>query len=155
MIHFTSGWGRITRWVAGAAFVTFPLISVCAAPALSQDNCGTLKAISDRLERSYGEVPQASGISSRGQMVALYASPEGSFTIVTITPRGHTCLLVVGEAWEAISERAKGVSSPRTPPWHPWGPADVSVGHLAGPALSHRERGITRPRHISTERDER
>ena len=63
----------------------------------------------------YGERRIGHGVSAGGQVVALYASARGSWTLVTIQaapgPDPRACPAAAGEGWERVApaDRKKGL----------------------------------------------
>ena len=82
-----------------------------AGPARAQAVCGARAEIADRLAGAFAEVPVARGLSADGRMVEVFASPEGSWTLVVTRPDGRACLAAAGEAWEAVAPEPAGRES--------------------------------------------
>lgn len=67
------------------------------------------------LEGKYQEAPIGRGITANGGILELYASEEGSFTVILRTPPGlnsgsHSCYMVGGHDWQVL----KGLIGPGT-----------------------------------------
>ena len=45
------------------------------------------------------------GLASNGSMIEIFASPNGSWTIVMTQPDGVTCLMAAGESWEDLPQK--------------------------------------------------
>lgn len=76
-----------------------------ASPAAAQQQrvCGERSDVLNQLSAQYAETPTAMGLSSTGGMVEVLASPTGSsWTIIMTLPNGMSCLMAVGEHWEAV-----------------------------------------------------
>lgn len=87
--------------MAGAAILA-------TQPALAQMVCGERDDIVKQLESKYGETRQSLGLQQGRGVVEIYASEEtGSWTILVTDPRGRSCLLAAGEAFESAGEIVK------------------------------------------------
>ena len=66
------------------------------------------------LATGFDEVRRGAGLTAapdgRAQMIEIFTSASGSWTIVVTKPDGQTCLVGSGQAWEDIAEErpAKG-----------------------------------------------
>ena len=92
---------KTTFALAAAAAVCVAGAPVTDALAQGQSVCGKRPDIITQLERKYGETRQSVGVQQNRGVVEVYASPEsGSWTIIITDPRGLTCLIAAGEAFE-------------------------------------------------------
>lgn len=55
--------------------------------------------------KKYSEQPSSIGIEENGGIVEVLSSPSGKFTIIVTQPDGMSCILTIGEDWEAIPHR--------------------------------------------------
>lgn len=62
--------------------------------------CGQHKVLVEALGLQYQERQRALGLSRSGALIEIYASEEGTWTILLITPDGAACILTDGEAWQ-------------------------------------------------------
>ncbi len=83
---------------------TVLMASVVATPAFAQMVCGNHEDIKKRLETGYQEVPTGMGLAGNGGVIELFTSEKGTFTIVLTRPNGMSCLMAVGENWEAVKD---------------------------------------------------
>ena len=85
---------------------TAPLAALIASLGLgtaanAQMVCGQRDNIIAQLEKKYGETRRSVGFQRGRGVVEVYASVEtGSWTILVTDPRGTTCLMAAGEAFE-------------------------------------------------------
>jgi hypothetical protein len=75
-----------------------PLIS----PASAQAPCGPREEIVKALGETFKEAPIGMGVTQPGQVLELFASPSGTWTMVVTTPNGTSCLIAAGENWDMI-----------------------------------------------------
>ena len=83
-----------------AAFLTTPAL----APAQRSTGppCGPRKHVVEFLDTRFGERLIARGLAESGQIVEIYASSKGTWTIIATAPSGVSCLIAGGEAWETL-----------------------------------------------------
>ncbi len=77
---------------------------VVATPSLAQTVCGKRADIVERLSTGYEEQQSSAGIAANGNLVEVFASKKGNWTIIFTKPGGVTCLMAVGENWQVIKE---------------------------------------------------
>jgi len=94
---------RSTLTAIGAAFA----MTVFATSSMAQTVCGKHADIVKRLSSGYEEQPSSAGIAANGNLVEVFASKKGNWTIIFTTPGGMTCLMAVGENWQVIKEPFK------------------------------------------------
>jgi len=71
-------------------------------PAYSQSVCGNRADILKAVRGTYGERPKHIALAADGQILEVLVSPTGSWSIILTNPKGKTCAMAVGEAWEDI-----------------------------------------------------
>lgn len=100
--------GRGSLILAGCCAGVLIPSAAAAAPS-----CGDIDEIERLLQGSYGEVPMSSGLQDDGALLRIFASPvNGSWTAVTVTPQGLSCLVATGQHWGPDAT----VTSPAGPP---------------------------------------
>ena len=70
--------------------------------ALAQPVCGQHNSVSDNLKKSYSEAPVSMGLTPDGGVLEVFASKEGSWSMVVTQPSGISCLIAVGQSWENL-----------------------------------------------------
>ena len=91
------------RRYSTATLTALILGSILIAPAaLAQPVCGNHNAVSDNLKNSYSETPVSMGVTTGGGIIEIFASDEGSWTMVITQPNGVSCLIAVGQDWEIL-----------------------------------------------------
>ena len=101
----------------GSLLVSLVGLLVFATSAAAQSGqtylCGerdqTLKAFADRFD----QIPIASGLAENGTVIEVLSDPNGgSWSIIMTMTNGFSCILAIGEHWEAIDPtKLKGVES--------------------------------------------
>lgn len=73
--------------------------------------CAARDQVIERLASAYGETRQSIGLGTNNQVVEVFASLEtGTWTITVTNPRGLTCLVASGRAFESLREAAAAPS---------------------------------------------
>jgi len=70
--------------------------------ALAQPVCGQHNSVSDNLKKSYSEAPVSMGLTPDGGVIEVFASKEGTWTMVVTQPSGMSCLIAIGQSWENL-----------------------------------------------------
>jgi len=95
-------WTRLTLCLA-----LLPL-PVQAESPIAEVICAPRAQMVARLNRLYGPQPAASGLRDTDTVMEVWASPRGDWTLVQSTANGQTCILAMGEAWEAAAPHLPG-----------------------------------------------
>jgi hypothetical protein len=111
---------RLVRWAAVslgvsmmalvyAVAVTFFLSRPVGAQGTHGMTCGRYDAIASRLLLEFGEVPLVRGLDWRGSLAEWWVNAEtGTWSLVTMTPDGYSCVPAHGEMHEAVAPVARG-----------------------------------------------
>ena len=78
---------------------------VAPAQAQGQMACGKRLDIVKMLSTKYNEMPRALGIAGQTNLLEVYTSKSGSWTLLLTQPRGATCIVGAGQSWEDIPEQ--------------------------------------------------
>lgn len=81
----------------GAVFVALPLHA--AAPK-SDMTCGSRHDLVADLDRDFDERLMFRGVTKLGNLVEVFTSDRGSWTILVDHPGGFSCVLSAGSSWE-------------------------------------------------------
>ena len=92
---------RYATVILSTLILTIGLV-LSAPAALAQPVCGSHQSISDSLKKSYTEAPVPMGLTASGGIIEVFASQEGTWTIVITQPNGTSCLIAVGLDWENL-----------------------------------------------------
>jgi len=94
----------LAAFLIGLSLVLTGLVLMTGgAEAQSAVLCGKRDAVVEALHRNHGEVAVSRGLTSRGTLIEVFASPKSdSFTIINSRPDGISCLVAAGEGWQAI-----------------------------------------------------
>ncbi|NBJ12037.1 hypothetical protein [Microvirga arsenatis] len=77
------------------------------APAEAQAACGPREQLVKLLSDQYKEDPVGIGLAQPGQVLEVFASSNGSWTMVMTMPDGKACMIAAGDNWEMVT-RVKG-----------------------------------------------
>jgi len=75
------------------------LLSVASATANAQVACNQRDKVVDTPHQGFHEVQVGAGLMPGGQLVEIFASPAGTWTILMSLPTGKSCLIAAGENW--------------------------------------------------------
>ena len=81
-------------------FLTLILAPCLALPAAAQSACGKRDDIVKIITNKYKEVPRALAIAGQSNLLEVYASEGGSWTILITQPQGAACIVAAGQSWE-------------------------------------------------------
>lgn len=77
--------------------------------AVQGRRCHAYAEVARQLSATYHETPVSLGIQSNGNLLLVFNSPtSGSWTIVSTTPTGLTCILAAGRHWETAAPALLG-----------------------------------------------
>lgn len=99
---------RLEKVVAAAVKLLFAIVLVMAwiDTAGAQIICGERQQIIADLKGKYDEQQVGVGIDRAGKMVEVWASHDGSYTILVTEPGQRTCLVSTGEGWQVQALKA-------------------------------------------------
>ena len=73
------------------------------APTNQRMPCHNATEIAKQLSSRYSEAPVAFGLQSNGNLLQVYSSEEkGTWTVVSTTPAGVSCIVAAGKRWESL-----------------------------------------------------
>ena len=65
--------------------------------------CGQYDDIASQLGQHFSEIPKAFGLQQNGHLIQVFVSEEtGTWTIVSTTPAGVSCIVAAGKSWETL-----------------------------------------------------
>lgn len=91
--------------------ILFPILAIvtplAVTPAAAQSQCGPRQEVVKSLGDRFRETPVGMGVTQPGQVLELFASKSGSWTMVITNAEGRSCLIAAGENWDMI-QAARG-----------------------------------------------
>jgi hypothetical protein len=91
----------MTKFNIVFVYISF-LALAFSIPAQAVGLCGSradfIKALSDK----YQETGKALGIAGQVNLVEIFASKAGTWTILVTTPEGKSCIIAAGSSWEDL-----------------------------------------------------
>lgn len=93
----------MTRFVFSSA-LGFGILCLCATHAFAQSprNCGPRDKVVGMLSSKYKETRRSIGLGAGNRVMEVYASEEGSWTVVVTMTNGLTCLIASGQSFESV-----------------------------------------------------
>ena len=86
--------------------------SAPSAPSTSSLNlCGLREQMVQDLNREFREQPLASGLVDQNAVMEIFVSPGGTWTILATGTDGLSCVMAVGEGFDAATPRIVGVGA--------------------------------------------
>jgi hypothetical protein len=78
-----------------------------ATPSVAQTACGDRAKFIETLSRKFDEMPSAFGIAGQKNLIELFVSKSGSWTMLMTRPSGMACIIATGQSWEQFPATAK------------------------------------------------
>ena len=99
----------IPKAYRAASLAAVMMFATAGTPALAQPQlpCAKAAEVRSSLADRYAEVPVAAGVGDSGVLVEVFASTEGSFSVVVTHPTGISCLLASGRDFMTMLDRLK------------------------------------------------
>jgi len=86
-----------------AAFLLFGCMAAFGdTSAQAQMPCGSREDLVKLLADQYKESPVGIGLAQTGQLLEVFASSVGSWSMVMTSTDGKTCIVAAGDNWEMI-----------------------------------------------------
>jgi hypothetical protein len=77
--------------------------AVAQDPAMPVSTCGEQAHVASYLRDTFEEVPVSLGLQADGRIIQIFATETtGSWTMVSTTVNGTSCIVAMGEAWQAL-----------------------------------------------------
>ena len=92
----------MVRYVVTALSALLIGWGISASPAEAQLACGDRGTVVASLHKKFSETPVSIGLASNGTVIEVFASPQGTWTIVMTKPDGESCVLMAGDNWEDL-----------------------------------------------------
>lgn len=83
-------------------FAVFIWLALSAVAVKAQDNCSAHDDIVRELAKTYDEFPQHIGLTQRHNVLEVFLSKKGTFTIILTGFKGTSCIMVSGEGWKDL-----------------------------------------------------
>ena len=93
---------KILKCLAVLAPLTTASGAMWHSPSHAATVCSTRTNILNKLSSQHGENPVAMGLAANGSMLEVLASNDGTWTILITSPNGTSCVVAVGDSWEAL-----------------------------------------------------
>ncbi len=81
-----------------------------AAPA-----CLPHEQVEEQLHRTYNEKKIGHGVSGDGNLIEVFMSSTGNFTVIKTSPAGVSCIVDFGEGWQSIDQLETALLDPLPP----------------------------------------
>jgi hypothetical protein len=88
--------------VTALALLTIFMSSIAPPAAMP---CAARSSVMNSLAQRYKEKPTAVGLVSGRLVMELYLSASGSWTLMTTTPEGMSCIVASGISWTPLKPK--------------------------------------------------
>ena len=92
---------------AYTVFAAGIVLAALCTPTRAQAPCERRAKIVNVLLQQFEETQVGSGITPNGQLLELFASPKGTWTLLLSHPSGRSCMIATGEDWHQLAEQPK------------------------------------------------
>ncbi len=82
-----------------------------ASAAMAQMPCATHDDIAKLLGSKYLEGVTHMGLAGGKNLIEIYVSEKGTFTVVATQPSGLSCIIAAGKDWEQMADPPKNLTS--------------------------------------------
>lgn len=86
-------------------------LAAFAGNAMAQVPCAKRTDLVKLLESKYKEGPVSFGTANGKNLIEIYASEKGTFTIIATQATGTSCIIAAGEDWESLGPPPKNLTS--------------------------------------------
>ncbi len=70
--------------------------------------CAPREVVLALLAQTYAEETVAIGITAKGALLEILASPKGTWTVIVTLPGGPSCVMAAGDGWRMFQEAPDG-----------------------------------------------
>jgi len=92
-----------------ACIATF-IIPISTAEA---QMCTDRDVFVEQLDANYSEQSERIGLMPNGNILEVFSSPGGSFTVIVSDPAGKSCMIASGEGWSSpVRKQVKAKGEP-------------------------------------------
>lgn len=93
---------RIQPSSLAAGFLAIVAASVLAPAPAGASVCLERKMLVSYLAERFSEKPRALGLVQSSNVMEVYVSGNGTWTIVVTNPQGLACIVAAGDTWEDV-----------------------------------------------------
>lgn len=91
--------------LATAAFLISAALGAQASSPIAEVICQPTAALHDRLERQFLAVRSATGLRGPDELMEVWTTSRGDWTLVMTYANGTSCIVAMGEAWAPEPEK--------------------------------------------------
>lgn len=82
-----------------------------ASSALAQMPCATHDDLAKLLGKKYQEGVTHMGLAGGKNLIEIFVSEQGTFTVVATQPSGFSCIIAAGKDWEQMAAPPKNLTA--------------------------------------------
>ena len=87
-----------------ALAATLGALVLVADRAHAEPRCGPRAEVLEMLGARYDETRRGIGVAGPTQVLEVFASHEGTWTVLVTDPEGRSCMVASGRGWEDLRE---------------------------------------------------
>ena len=87
------------------------LIAIVSPAQAHLLRCGSRDVIVPYLESHYKEMRQGAAVSTGSELIEIFTSDKGTWTITATNAQRLTCIMAVGDDWQNIKKKLTGDDS--------------------------------------------
>ena len=103
---------KVLKGLAVLAPLTAMAGAMLPSSSHAQTVCSTRSNFLNELLSQHKENPIAMGLAANGSVLEVLASKDGTWTILITSPNGTSCVVAVGDSWEALKVNKTADSGP-------------------------------------------
>ena len=107
---------RSAKFLLGSVILLVLCADATRAVAQPQVVCSTHDEIVNLLKVTFAETPVSAALTDNGQMLEVFASDKGSWTMVITVPGGPSCMMATGQNWQTFSTLKVNLPVTKTSP---------------------------------------
>lgn len=88
-----------SRIITATALLAVTAIASIHPASAQEKMCAERDVFLDQLSVRYGELPERFGLMPNGNVLEVFSSDGGSFTVLVTNPKGQSCMIASGDAW--------------------------------------------------------
>ncbi len=101
--------------VAGLVAALLPAAVASAQSPERRAAPACLPQVEEQLHRTYNEKKIGHGVSGDGNLIEVFMSSTGNFTVIKTSPAGVSCIVDFGEGWQSIDQLETALLDPLPP----------------------------------------
>jgi hypothetical protein len=99
------------RELSLASIIAAAVIATSVSPSNAASPCGRHEEITKVLTSKYQETRRILGVINTRNVMEIFLSPQGTWTVLLTDTNGMSCITASGEAWQEVPIAVAGLNS--------------------------------------------